>query len=201
MTATHATSRAHDATSAVVARRRARPLVCRITATNAGTTEHEFEVYQGDKTIDEVEGLVPGLTKQLTVTLAPGTYTIELRQAGIEARERIVVASGAHPRYARNTDEAIKPALVALCARYLSTIRDGRAIDPVANFHLTNGASLERVNWLANPEPYGIAESFGVMVNYRYDRSKMAGNAGAYLGRGEVRTSNQVKSLVRTAKS
>ena len=38
------------------------------------------------------------------------------------------------------------------------------------------------------------------MVNYRYDRSKMAANAGAYLGRGEVRTSNQVRSLVRTAK-
>ena len=77
--------------------------------------------------------------------------------------------------------------------RYLTDTRDGRGVDPVANFHLTNGASLERVNWLANPEPYGIAESFGVMVNYRYDRSKMAGNAGAYLGRGEVRTSNQVR--------
>jgi len=97
--------------------------------------------------------------------------------------------------------DRLRPALLSAAVRYLTDTRDGRARDPVANFHLTNGASLERVNWLANPEPYGIAESFGVMVNYRYDRSKMAGNAGAYLGRGEVRTSNQVKSLVRTAKS
>ena len=84
--------------------------------------------------------------------------------------------------------------------RYLTDTRGGRARDPVANFHLSNGASLERVNWLANPEPYGIAESLGVMVNYRYDRSKIAANAGAYLGRGEIRVANQVKALVRTPK-
>ncbi len=42
--------------------------------TNAGTTTHEFEVTQGDTVVDEVEGIAPGSTKQLTVTLAPGTY-------------------------------------------------------------------------------------------------------------------------------
>ena len=63
-------------------------------------------------------------------------------------------------------------------------MRDGRAIDPVANFHLSNGASLERINWMANPAPYGIEESFGLMVNYRYDRAKIAANAGAYLADG-----------------
>ena len=40
--------------------------------TNGGTTEHEFEIFQGDKVIDEIEGLTPGLTKSLTVTLTPG---------------------------------------------------------------------------------------------------------------------------------
>ncbi|HXG27051.1 MAG TPA: cupredoxin domain-containing protein [Candidatus Binatia bacterium] len=43
---------------------------------NAGTEEHEFEVFQADGTtvIDEIEGLVPGLTKTLTLSLEPGTY-------------------------------------------------------------------------------------------------------------------------------
>ena len=43
---------------------------------NAGTEEHEFEVFKADGTtvIDEIEGLVPGLTKTLTVTLEPGSY-------------------------------------------------------------------------------------------------------------------------------
>jgi malonyl-CoA decarboxylase len=94
----------------------------------------------------------------------------------------------------------LRPALLSAAVRYLVDARDGRSRDPVANFHLSNGASLERVNWLANPEPYGIEESFGLMVNYRYDRSKMAANAGAYLGRGDIRASNQVKGLVRTTK-
>jgi len=42
---------------------------------NAGTEEHEFEIFKGDTVVDEIEGLVPGLTKELTVTLEAGSYT------------------------------------------------------------------------------------------------------------------------------
>jgi high-affinity iron transporter len=45
------------------------------TVTNAGTTEHEFEIFKGDTVVDEIEGLVPGLARELTVTLEPGEYT------------------------------------------------------------------------------------------------------------------------------
>ena len=41
---------------------------------NAGTEEHEFEIFKDTTVIDEIEGLVPGLTKPLTVTLEAGTY-------------------------------------------------------------------------------------------------------------------------------
>ncbi len=41
---------------------------------NAGTEEHEFEIFQGETVVDEIEGLVPGLTKELTVTLEAGQY-------------------------------------------------------------------------------------------------------------------------------
>jgi iron uptake system component EfeO len=41
---------------------------------NAGTEEHEFEIFKGETVVDEIEGLVPGLTKELTVTLAAGEY-------------------------------------------------------------------------------------------------------------------------------
>jgi len=43
--------------------------------TNSGTVDHEFEIEQDGKTVDEVEGLTPGTTRQLTVTLAAGQYT------------------------------------------------------------------------------------------------------------------------------
>lgn len=49
---------------------------------NAGTTEHEFEILQGETVVDEIEGLVPGLDRQLTVSLAPGEYTYVCKLAG-----------------------------------------------------------------------------------------------------------------------
>ena len=49
---------------------------------NAGTEEHEFEIFEGDKVVDEVEGMVPGLTKQLIVTLEAGDYTFVCKLNG-----------------------------------------------------------------------------------------------------------------------
>jgi malonyl-CoA decarboxylase len=96
--------------------------------------------------------------------------------------------------------DRVRPGLLSAAARYLTTARDGRAIDPVANFHLSNGASLERINWMANPASYGLQESLGIMVNYRYDPAKIAANAGSYLSEGSIITSSQVRSLIKTAK-
>ena len=44
---------------------------------NAGNEEHEFEIFQGETVVDEIEGLVPGLTKDLKVTLQAGSYTFK----------------------------------------------------------------------------------------------------------------------------
>ena len=51
---------------------------------NTGTIEHEFEIFKGETVVDEVEGLVPGLTKDLTVTLEAGDYTFVCKLAGHE---------------------------------------------------------------------------------------------------------------------
>lgn len=49
---------------------------------NAGTVEHEFEIFKGEQAVDEIEGLVPGLAKELTVTLAAGDYTFMCKLSG-----------------------------------------------------------------------------------------------------------------------
>lgn len=48
-----------------------------------------------------------------------------------------------------------------LCTRYLAVEKrpDGRALDPVAHFHLSNGARMERLNWMADTSPKGLRES------------------------------------------
>jgi high-affinity iron transporter len=53
--------------------------------TNNGTEEHEFEIFKGDTVVDEVEGLTPGLTRTLNVTLDAGDYTYVCKLAGHDA--------------------------------------------------------------------------------------------------------------------
>jgi iron uptake system component EfeO len=52
--------------------------------TNAGIAEHEFEILKGDQVVDEVEGLVPGITREISVDLAAGSYTYVCRLSGHE---------------------------------------------------------------------------------------------------------------------
>jgi len=98
-------------------------------------------------------------------------------------------------------DEAVAAALggplVRLCARYLLEARrpDGRARDPVAHFHLSNGARVERINWLADPSPNGLRQSLGLMVNYRYRLDEIEENHEAYASGQPVRAASAVRSL------
>ena len=51
---------------------------------NTGALEHEFEILRGETVIDEIEGLVPGLERDLALTLEPGEYVYVCRLAGHE---------------------------------------------------------------------------------------------------------------------
>jgi malonyl-CoA decarboxylase len=95
--------------------------------------------------------------------------------------------------------EAARPVLCRLCARYLLAESDGRgrSRDPVAHFHLTNGARAERLNWLADTSEKGIKESAGLMVNYLYDRDAIEANHEAYVGEGKRAASTAMKRLAR----
>jgi malonyl-CoA decarboxylase len=68
--------------------------------------------------------------------------------------------------------------------------------DPVARFHLGNGARLERINWLGNTAPRGIQESFGIMVNYLYDIETIESNHEAFVNNGTVMRSADVDALL-----
>jgi len=86
--------------------------------------------------------------------------------------------------------------LLSLCARYLTTLADDRVLDPVANFHLSNGAMLERLNWSADLSPLGRERSSGVMANYQYEPDRMAERAEAYATRGQVAMSDSVREAL-----
>jgi malonyl-CoA decarboxylase len=95
---------------------------------------------------------------------------------------------------------ALREALLRLCARYLLRERapSGRALDPVAHFHLSNGARVERLNWLGDASPKGLQQSVGIMVNYLYRLGDIEANHEAYRGEGRVAASSAVRNLART---
>ena len=94
---------------------------------------------------------------------------------------------------------ALRDPLIRLCARYLLHERtpSGRALDPVAHFHLSNGARVERLNWLGDTSPKGLQQSAGIMVNYLYRLSEIEANHEAYRGEGRVAASSAIRNLLR----
>ena len=150
---------------------------------------------------------LPQLRRFVTLSPIPGFRAWLENEIGadgghLRARERELLPAEPARVLARlsaaewDVDEAIGPALLALCARYLTTTTEGRAADPVANFHLANGATVERINWMADPSPTGRVRSFGVMTNYLYDPDRIPERAEAYATRGEVTMSSEVRDLI-----
>jgi malonyl-CoA decarboxylase len=101
------------------------------------------------------------------------------------------------PKDGARTTALAKP-LLRLMAKYLLEAKreDGAARDPVAHFHLSNGARVERLNWLADASARGLRQSLGMMVNYRYDLADIEANHEAYAGEGRVTAAAAVNSLV-----
>jgi malonyl-CoA decarboxylase len=95
--------------------------------------------------------------------------------------------------------KAVKDPLLRLCARYLVEERSskGRALDPVAHFHLSNGARVERLNWLGDTSAKGLAQSLGMMINYQYRLAEIEANHEAYTGDGRVIASSAIRSLAK----
>ncbi|MFA7586526.1 MAG: malonyl-CoA decarboxylase family protein [Novosphingobium sp.] len=93
--------------------------------------------------------------------------------------------------------------LRTLAARYLVTGRSpkGTVLDPVARFHLGNGARLEAVHTDADLSAKGLRQSHGVMVNYLYDLAEIEANHFALAELGTVAASKAVQTLLEPAKS
>ena len=92
--------------------------------------------------------------------------------------------------------DALEHPLMRLCAKYLFLEkRRNFALDPVANFHLRNGATLWRLNWWGDLSPRGLTNSCGIMVNYRYYLEKLEDNSSKYQEQKQIDVSEQIKLL------
>ncbi len=101
----------------------------------------------------------------------------------------------------QGTDIAAQEAetLQSFAAHYLINAKrsKGQAYDPVAGFHLNNGAFIHDVHVEADVSQKGLRQSGGAMVNYRYDLSQISANHEAYAAQNKVIASAKVQQLAR----
>ena len=90
--------------------------------------------------------------------------------------------------------EVVQRAGLRLAAHYLLSMKNGQPLDPVARFHLGNGARIERLNWAADASARGLEQSCCMMVNYLYEPEQLDENR-ARLSAGKPRVSRGVQWL------
>ena len=102
------------------------------------------------------------------------------------------LSAGWHPDQA---SEKEKEALLCLASIYLGLASTGRSGNPVAKFHLGNGARLHLINWAGDLSRKGLRQSAGLMVNYLYDLSAVEENHERF-SNGEIVYSKAVARLM-----
>ena len=91
--------------------------------------------------------------------------------------------------------------LIRLGLAYLVCAKQGdKPYDPVAHFHLSNGARLEKINAFANTSPRGLQESAGLMVNYRYIPEDFESNHEKFINRQEISLSKKLQKDTKNIK-
>ncbi len=125
----------------------------------------------------------------------------------VTAAERQALKALRDPRWAEDAAQAseattvLRDTVLALAADYFLAAKssDQRPVDPVARFHLGNGARLERINWLGDLSEKGLREAHGLMVNYRYDVADIERNHEGYAQDATVVASRAVRMLLRSS--
>ncbi len=97
------------------------------------------------------------------------------------------------------TRAPVEEPLMKAAAWYFLYAKNPRGLpaDPVARFHLGNGARLEKMHFLADSSENGMKQSYGVMVNYLYDPDDIEKNHEAFAENRVVVAANAIRRMAR----
>jgi malonyl-CoA decarboxylase len=155
-------------------------------------------------TLSPVTGFRPWLEKRLAergddVLTASERKAFEALPGPAEERslQRILARPGWYKD--ESVAQAVRAPLQRLAARYVIHEKSpaGRALDPVAHFHLSNGARVERLNWRSDLSAKGLQQSYGMMINYLYRLAEIEDNHEAYTGEGRVAASSAIQRMAK----
>ena len=168
----------------------------------AGLRGISFGNFLIKQVVEELQAEHKGLKTFVTLSPAPGLRRWAAGESeggsGVltDAQRAAVAALEAGGDDDGGGDDSL---LAEIAARYLVHAKaPGNApFDRVARFHLGNGARLEWVNAAADPSVRGRENSWGVMVNYRYDLNEIERNHEAFANNGEVVFSTRMRRLLK----
>jgi malonyl-CoA decarboxylase len=182
-----------------------------ISNTQRGLTGVTFGSFLIKQVLEDLSRELPNLKVFVTLSPMPGFMEwLAQERANPESKavgptDRDALSDLDHANWHEDPSKAekLRPALGALAAHYLlaARTRHGHPTDPVARFHLGNGARLERINLMADLSDRALAQSAGIMVNYQYVLADIEKNHEAYAEAGEIVASNAVKRMLRAERA
>ena len=146
--------------------------------------------------VDDLRQSLPGLRRFVTLSPIPG-FARWLRTRPEYGQLAPQLEKGDWSNNAA-ASRAIERAMTTLCASYLlNAKREKEPLDPVARFHLRNGARLEKINWLADLSERALKESCGMMVTYAYRPGEIEANHEAYSQKHRIAADSRIEFLAR----
>ncbi|MDM0013084.1 malonyl-CoA decarboxylase [Variovorax sp. J22P168] len=162
------------------------------------TLQQELPRLKTFATLSPIPGLRTWLARNATELLArlddkPAAELGRVIGSLPPTAERFLAA--ADEAAALDTRSPVRQMLLSAAAEYLGrATADGKPVDPVARFHLGNGARVERLNWAGDPSAKGHKQAYGLMVNYLYDLKRIDKHR-ALLAQGKIAVSGSIDDL------
>ncbi len=147
---------------------------------------------------EELKREFPHLRRFATLSPIPG-FRAWLEKATFNGENAALLARLKDPAWhLGGLPEDLPKLLMRVCAYYLLRAKHGKEpLDPVARFHLGNGAALERLNWMGDTSEQGMARSAGIMANYVYWLAEVEHNHEAYFREHVIAASPAIEKLAR----
>lgn len=177
-----------------------------ISNTQKGLGGISFGNFLIKQVVEEIKRELPNVQTFVTLSPVPGfaAWLKRERASGelplFDAPARAALEMLDAPDWADDaeTAEQVRNALLPLAAYYFFEAKGSRGhpLDPVARFHLGNGARLERLNFLGDRSEKGMQQSHGLMVNYLYALDKIEANHEAFAEKGQIASSSAVRKML-----
>jgi malonyl-CoA decarboxylase len=160
--------------------------------------KQEFPRLKTFATLSPIPGFRSWLPKQLAALIDPLDDKLKLQlgnEIGFSPPTAEHIIGRINNPLELSDKSALREFLQRAVACYLTQMVEGQPIDPVARFHLGNGARVERINWAGDPSAKGLKQSYGLMVNYLYDLKQLDRHR-EQMAQGRVPASRAVQTLV-----